>query len=283
MKKTQETAPLSISILEEFFSRSMRSNQGEFLQFILAFLVLFLHRIPVFGTALEIDHCDRTCGSTTVQYPFGFSSACPYMLDRNCSKNEDVYLKGFQVLDFTTTSIIIQSRQLQSLNNKSICSKVEDIFTKFNPQFSLTSRNLLLFSGNCSNVDFHFNVTDLDLNITELRNGPKHFDGIENCSKNISGSITSLMPPNNNTEWFTIRKSLETSTCKYFLSILLSHNATYNRTTSLDADQLELSWWVNGPCIPDSCSANAYCSDFKNPNNNNEMVHRCYCTRMDFQ
>jgi hypothetical protein len=73
----------------------MKSNQGEFQPFVLSFLILFLHRITMFGDA-EIP-CNQTCGSRTMEYPFGFSGRCPYMLDRDCSGSEcgNVYLKGF--------------------------------------------------------------------------------------------------------------------------------------------------------------------------------------------
>jgi hypothetical protein len=247
----------------------MKSNQGEFQPFVLSFLMLFLHRITMFGDA-EIP-CNRTCGSRTVEYPFGFSGGCPYMLDRDCSGSEcgNVYLKGFQVLDFTNSSIIIQPWRRE--NNKLKCYDQDvDILSIFKPQFGLTNRNVLLLSGNSTEYDINFNITDL------RRIGSKYYDGRENCSTNVSAPITCLT--SNTSEWFPW-KSLETSTCKYFLNSFISHGDAYNGSFSFDVDKVELGWWVNGTCLRNSCSAHAECSQFQNPNNNNETVHRCYCNQ----
>ena len=93
---------------------------------------------------------------------------------------------------------------------------------------------------------------------------------------NVSTPITCLT--SNTSEWFPW-KSLETSTCKYFLNNFISHGDAYNGSFSFDVDKVELGWWVNGTCLRNSCSAHVECSQFQNPNNNNEMVHRCYCNQ----
>ena len=211
--------------------------------------------------------CNRTCGSRTVEYPFGFIGGCPYMLYRDCSGSEsgNVYLKGFQVLAFTNSSIIIQPWRRE--NNKLKCYDQDvDILSIFKPQFGLTNQNVLLLSGNSTKYDINFNITDL------RRIGSKYYDGRENCSTNVSAPITCLTL--NTYEWFPW-KSLETSACKYFLSSLVSYNGLLN----VDVNKVELGWWVNGTCHPNSCSAHANCSQFRNPNKDNEMVHICYCNQ----
>lgn len=238
----------------------MKQNQGEFQQSFLACLVLFLHRITVFGDA-EIP-CNRTCGSRTVNYPFGFSSTCPYMLDSDCSESGDIYLRGFLVKGFTDSSIMIQPWQSQ--NKKPKCYENTDILTIFKPQFGLTHRNILLLD-NCTNSDCKFDIAD-------FRNvGSKYYDGRENCSTVGLDSCLS----NTDGRWLAW-KSLEASKCRYIVSSFIYLTTTYNGSITFDVDKLELAWWVNGTCLPSSCSAHATCSKFQNPNNN-ETVHRCNC------
>lgn len=238
----------------------MKQNQGEFQQIFLACLVLFLHRITVFGNA-EIP-CNRTCGSKTVNYPFGFSGTCPYMLDSHCSERGDIYLKEFRVLDFTDSSIIIQP--WQSENKKPKCYEDTDILSIFRAQFGLTRRNILLLD-NCTNSDCKFDIED-------FRNvGSQYYDGRENCSTLGLDSCLS----NTNGSWLAW-DTLESSKCTSFVSSFIYLTTTYNGSIAFDVDKLELAWWVNGPCLPSSCSAHANCSQFQNPNNN-ETVHRCNC------
>lgn len=238
----------------------MKENQGEFQQLFLACLVLLLHRIAVFGDA-EIP-CNRTCGSRTVKYPFGFSGTCPYILDSNCSESGAIYLKGFQVLDFTNSSIII--RPWQSGNNKPKCYEDADILSVFRPQFGLTNRNILLLE-NCTNPDCKFDIADF------RHVGSNYYDGRENCTNIGLNNCLS----NTDGSWLAW-KSLDASTCRHFVSSFLYLTTTFNGSITLDVDKLELAWWVNGTCLPSSCSAHAKCSQFQNPNNNNETVNRCY-------
>lgn len=246
----------------------MKSNQGEFQQFVLAFLVLFLHDIPVFGASHEIL-CNRTCGSRTVKYPFGFSGACPYILDSDCSEYGDIYLKGFQVQNFTRSSIIIQPWQSKN-NNKSNCYEDVQILSHFKKHFGLTSGNVLLLADNCTNYDCNINTRDL------RRLGSKYRDGRENCSTNVSGLITCLSITDGH--WLSW-KYLEGSACKYILSSLISQKGAYNGSINFEVDKVEMGWWVNGTCRRNSCSVNAKCSQFQNPNNYNETVHRCHCNQ----
>jgi len=248
----------------------MKTNQGEFRPFLfetsesksrripailLAFPVLFLHRIALF-TVAEIP-CNRTCGSTTVKYPFGFSGACPYILDSDCSESGDVHLNGFKVLNFTNSSIIV--RPWQTKHNKSSCYGDTGIPSFFKQQFGLTSRNVLLLD-NCTKSECKFNIT-------------RYYDGRKNCSAK-SGLITCVS--NTDGPWLSWNY-LEASACKHFISSFISETAAIDTgSIRFDLDKLELGWWVNGACRPNSCSPHANCSNFRNPNNT-EWGHICNC------
>ncbi|KAH9330865.1 hypothetical protein KI387_002973, partial [Taxus chinensis] len=204
--------------------------------------------------------CNRTCGSRTVKYPFGFSVECPYRLDTHCSPSGEVYLKGYKVTDITNETVIIDPWSHHENSSNLVCFQELGILSVFTSQFALTSRNVFLLGPNCTQSDCSFNIS----NVLEMG------DRRENCSKALDrrrfACITVV-----GSQWLPW-KMLEESTCRDMLSSTM-YEGQQNGSISFKVNNVDLAWWLNGTC---RCSANAICSEFLNPNSN-ETVHRCSC------
>ncbi|GLJ17748.1 hypothetical protein SUGI_0309810 [Cryptomeria japonica] len=225
----------------------------------------FLGLVPILLSVLSTAQslCNRTCGSRTVRYPFGFNGDCPYTLDKDCSPNGEVYLKGYEVVDITNSSVMVDPWSKNRNSSNVTCTKeLNDISSDFRQQFALTDRNFLILGPNCTQSDCNFNLTNL-LDLGNRRNSCREAD-MKNFTCMSNMGFKGWLP------W----EMLQGSTCKTMLSsIIYEGDKNFSVSISIRVNNIELGWWVDGNC---SCSANATCQRFLNPNNN-QTVHRCSC------
>eukprot|EP01018_Ginkgo_biloba_P026568 Gb_02535 [translate_table: standard] len=249
----------------------MKIGKGELVYYVLlAYLAIYLHKIIAFSNAQIL--CNRTCGSTTVRYPFGFSGDCPYILDNRCSENGDVFIKGYKVFNFTSTSIIVAITNEATTDQ---CDQKPDILSVFKEKFGLSSRNVLLLK-NCTNLalDCKFNISSSVDVFSKGNSG-----GRGNCR---GADVTNFSCLSKNESGWLPWARLEDSKCKSMLSNLICWTSPDQKGSIIvDFDKVELGWWVDGPCLNNSCSAHAICTEFQNPNTR-LRVHTCQC-RKDFE
>uniref|UniRef100_A0A0D6QYW1 Protein kinase domain-containing protein n=1 Tax=Araucaria cunninghamii TaxID=56994 RepID=A0A0D6QYW1_ARACU len=233
-------------------------------QFLFGFLLIFVRKISYVLSNAEAP-CNRTCGSTTVKYPFGFSASCPYRLDTDCSGSGDLHLKGFKVLDFTDESVIIDPWNRN--HSPTQCYQQLDILSDFKQQFALTGRNVFLLGENCTEPVCTLDVSTLIDVVYKDGSGRKNCTPVDSSRNHTCISMIGQ-------KWVPW-KNLEDSNCKDMMSSMI-YEGKQNSSISFKVNEIDLAWWMNGTCQTNSCSANANCTKFRNPNTN-KMAHRCKC------
>lgn len=217
-------------------------------------LLLLLTILPFFEAKLEVNdtRCSRTCGATTLSYPFGFSGACHFPL--TCSGDGIVEFLGFSVRNITWDAI--------SVNFPTNCTRsVDEMRPFFGSNHALTPRNGLLLAnctgggggGSCvvqpSLTDGRFGVGNCvaksnrnDVNVSCFDVGN---DG------GVNGTTTVLR-----------YDDVEQLQCRHLLSSIVvvtndGGGGGGGSDISIEFQAVEVGWWVSGTC---NCDPNAVCN-----------------------
>lgn len=87
----------------------------------------------------HVSTCNRSCGSNTLQYHFGFSSGCNISLSCN---NSNIFISEFPVLFIVTENIMITV--------EATCNHpFQNLHQLYNPNYAPTFRNTILLES-CS-------------------------------------------------------------------------------------------------------------------------------------
>ncbi|KAJ3694161.1 hypothetical protein LUZ60_009641 [Juncus effusus] len=198
--------------------------------------ILFL-LLPLIPQSFASSSCNRICGKTTVQYPFGFSSNCGIPL--SCDSGSSISFSTFPLHNFTTNYTFLLSVPVNCTRS------ISSLSTLFGHNYAMTSRNGL-FLHNCTP-----SVTTPCLLPTLLISQMSHF--YESCGKQ-GDNITCLS--NGTGGLFLSEKIVLQSGCtELFTSVLYEFGS--DEQTALDLGVVEVGWWMTGDC---GCSANASCS-----------------------
>ncbi|XP_047310729.1 wall-associated receptor kinase-like 14 [Impatiens glandulifera] len=226
-----------------------RGFQPVFRNLILVVSVVF-YLFKAEGSDSSCNKTTRTCGSTSLSYPFGFSPSCPITL--NCSADGSTKIGDFVVQNVTSDGFIL-------VNLPDICNRsISDIAPLFGANFAVNYLNYFILqdcksnSKNCIEKNFmyqRFNVL--------------------NCSEqNVNSSCYSI------DQRLMSKDNLSKTGCK-FLSNSVAVDSS-NQSVSWQSSQvsfrfqmIKLEWWLQGNCT--NCSANSSCSSV------NGVGVRCQC------
>ncbi|CAL9766633.1 unnamed protein product [Musa acuminata subsp. burmannicoides] len=225
------------------------------LRFFFFFFFFFLADIVVVVlpavSAPATSHCEGTCGSHTVPYPFGFSRGCQIPLNCSSALNSSIQIGEFTVRNITSDSLLIDvppvcersiysARSLSGLN------------------YALTSRNRL-FLGNCTANKSKSVSGGCTINATL-------FDG--RCGPGFDNATCFY---NQTKEYYFGLSSIVDSGCSFLVT-----SVGYVSGASVQLLELwtaELEWWLEGQC---QCSANANCTRITSPMTDRPGF-RCIC------
>ncbi|GFZ10273.1 hypothetical protein Acr_21g0008720 [Actinidia rufa] len=182
-------------------------------------------------------NCNGSCGfgpPKRLQYPFGFSPACPIQL--NCSGNGTVLIDEFPVQSVTADAILI------TIPAK--CDRpIKTLHRLFSSHYAPTSRNGILLQ-NCTSpirtctipstsVQTHLELGDC---------GPK-------------GKISCYSEGVETKREFIDYVNVTSSGCEsLFSAISVEALGNGSSAVALDVQVVELGWWLQGGCL---CSQNA--------------------------
>lgn len=217
-------------------------------------LLLFLFPIRFIGTFADLT---RTCGTTTVPYPFGFSPACTIPL--TCTGGT-AKIGMFFLRNITSDSILLA---VPPSCNRPIHSAAEF----FGQNYALTRKNgLLLRSCSASNATTGCSIsTDLITNrLNQSTCEPK--DGNISCYANENRTAGEDFLPNAGV--------VNGTGCKFLFTAVVYEDA--ENVTALVFSVAELEWWVDGACSSGRCSDNANCTSLVSPVTTGPRF-RCKC------
>lgn len=224
----------------------------------IAFSHLILPRAG--AAAAAAANCRRTCGSSTVPYPFGFSAGCGIRLTCN-STNSILVAETYPVWNITPDSLL--------LDVAPSCDRPvrAAIGVLFGPNYAMTWRNGL-FLRNCTATAAASRCllpTSLATQISQRKDLASCGEKGDNITCYSSGRTDGFLSPGNATA----------SGCGYvFTSVLYSPGGGDEgaQMPAIVFGAAELGWWLNGPC---RCSANATCAPVAVPGN--ATGFRCSC------
>ncbi|XP_072990871.1 wall-associated receptor kinase-like 14 isoform X1 [Typha latifolia] len=221
------------------------SNQIIATMEILLLLLLLLSLLSShFAISSPTSNCNRTCGPTTVPYPFGFSPSCPIPL--NCSKSADTLVGGFSIRNITSDALLIHlppncTRPIHSLNSL------------YSPNYAMTWRNGL-FLRRCPGPPSDCVVPSALL-----------------LSPNSSSCDNITCVPSLNNSGFLKPAEASGTGCSFlYTSVAYSGGGQF---PSLELSTAELGWWLEGTC---RCSDDANCTRLTSPVTN-KPAFRCSC------
>lgn len=198
--------------------------------------------------------CNRYCGTTSVQYPFGFTEGCEIRL--NCTPNKNIQIGDFQVQNITTDNILV--------NLPAKCDRhILEIDRFFNQNYAPTWRNNFLLR-NCRP---QLNGCVIQGSLLEDR------FSIPRC-KSDSGNISCYSEEDIGLKLMSL-KNLNRANCTVlFTSIAVDsiENRSMNSAVELKFQSVELEWWLKGSC---SCVREANCVNVTLASG--EMRFRCRC------
>ncbi|RRT68954.1 hypothetical protein B296_00011519 [Ensete ventricosum] len=207
----------------------------------LLFFFLFLADLVVdvlsVVSARAAEDCNRTCGSYTAPYPFGFSVGCPIRLECYNPSKSSVRIGEFTVRNITDDSLLVD---VPPACNRSI----DAVKSLFGHNYALTERNGL-FLGNCTPVANKSLSARCAVN-TIL------FDG--SCGPRYDNATCFY---NATREGFFDEDSVAASGCSFFFTSIGYDDVRGASVPSLDLRTAELAWWLNGTC---RCAGNASCA-----------------------
>jgi len=216
-------------------------------QHTILFLAIFV--ISLIGGHASIKFsCNRTCGTSHLPYPFGFSANCDIHL--NCSLNGEMLINEFpvQIVGQDTIKINLEPR----------CDRpVEALYNLSTKNYAPKSTNAILLN-NCTSGFSPCNIPSISVRT--------HFESL-NCSNNSSVSCFSKADTANG---FFDYKMANISQCKYLLSSISAESFT-GSGVSLETQMMELWWWLQGDC---RCSKDAVCTKVESPAGSG---FRCQC------
>ncbi|XP_042428078.1 wall-associated receptor kinase-like 14 [Zingiber officinale] len=204
--------------------------------------------------AVESTRCDRTCGSTTVLYPFGFSAGCQIRL--NCSASGEVRLGTYFVRNVTASSLIVD---VSASCNRSI----KDAAVLFSDRLSMAASNAL-FLRNCTGSEGQECSIDTEI-ISKRLNQTSCGRTDDDIRCYSSGRTEGFYSKKNFTEM--------AKRCKFLFTSLRYGRDAFNQST-LVFESAEVGWWLQGDC---RCAANASCSRIDFPSGNGTTGYRCSC------
>lgn len=190
------------------------------------FSLFFFFFFGFWGFEAAVEGCNRSCGSYTAPYPFGFSDGCSIRL--NCSNPaiSTYYIGDFAVRNLTQDAIVVDVQPS--------CSRsVQAASRFFGPNFALSDRTGVLLR-NCTPP-------------------PRHSGG--NCSAESVLVDDQCGTSYENTTCFlnaTTMKDLNSSGCDVFYTSGVAHQTS---VLSVDLNTAELAWWLLNPC---NCSRDAH-------------------------
>lgn len=211
--------------------------------------MIFIMVTSHFSISVSSRSCNRTCGSRTVPYPFGFDHGCQNRL--TCLSDGNITLEGYPVANITANGVLIRYGLQCKPRNQAL-----DVFRR---KYALTSQNILVVN-NCSAEDSNcafFNVTKIE----------DKYPAAKGCNSSNFRCLTT-------NEHFIPWKSMNNSGCSEVLSGIFV-DSTVNLELKLDFGKVELGWWIEGNCL-NKCSTNANCTQFVSPNTGNP-AHICSC------
>ncbi|XP_037439522.1 wall-associated receptor kinase-like 14 [Triticum dicoccoides] len=219
--------------------------------------------------------CIRRCGSTTVPYPFGFSSSCPIAL--SCDGNASVSLLPHEGGDNATSSRVIAFNPTNSTVLVALppsCSRSVSHAEKAlsGRNYGVSSRTGLFLGGGCQGNTSLCSVPAAVMSrlLRTAQCGNDTSAAAVTCVSSATSNDTAA--PDLFLRWEKVEKpkcdDLLTSTVFMY---------TEEGTVSLEFGVAELGWWVNGTCTRggEPCAANATCSNVITPSG--ERGHRCEC------
>ncbi|KAJ3685473.1 hypothetical protein LUZ61_014637 [Rhynchospora tenuis] len=188
--------------------------------------------------AASAASCNRTCGKTTVQYPFGFSPSCHIQL--SCNSNSVISFSGFPVQNFSTNYTF-------SVNISANCARpVSTASSFFSNNYALTHKNGL-FLGNCDPSS-----TQQCLLPTLVVSQLSH--QVQGCGKK-EDNLTCIFN-NTGNDYLTKDYVVNGSSCASLFTSILYEQYQAEQTVMV-LGLVEIGWWMTGKC---RCAANATCA-----------------------
>nr|POF22439.1 wall-associated receptor kinase-like 14 [Quercus suber] len=214
----------------------------------------------------SIHYCNRTCGSKTLQYPFGFSPGCDISL--SCT-NSAIYIGEFPVQTIDSENIMIT---IAAQCNRSI----QTLRQLYSPNYAPTFRNAILLQK-CSApispcvipatlVQTHFESPSCD---ADTNNNSTINNSISSSNYNISCYTESQQRS------FIDFENVTNRNCSYFVSsIFLESLNNSTSSVSLEVQIVQLGWWLEGNC---QCSEYANCTSSVQLPETGRNGSRCKC------
>ncbi|KAK8495019.1 hypothetical protein V6N12_073642 [Hibiscus sabdariffa] len=203
----------------------------------------------------ENNTCHGSCETSNftrpLPFPFGFSSGCPIRL--NCSFT-GAMIGNFHVLNVTSRDIIVR---LPSECNRQLAS----ISALFGDNYAVSTTNSLLLQ-NCSNPIPA---------PCEIR--PKYIEPSLNLNPCLAKSDNITCFAGDQSERLLSFEEVNQTECRFlFSSTSFVVDSARNSSISLELEQVNLGWWIKGPC---DCDRNATCESVNR--GNSTVGFNCLC------
>ncbi|KAG6502405.1 hypothetical protein ZIOFF_042297 [Zingiber officinale] len=203
-------------------------------------LFFFFFFFGFLGLEAAVEDCNRSCGSYTAPYPFGFSGGCSIALNCSNPARSTYYVGDFAVRNLTQDAIVVD---VQPSCNRSV--HTASIF--FRQNFALSNRTGVLLR-NCTRRHSGGNCSAESVLVDDQ------------CGTNYENTTCFLNA--------TAMKDLDSSGCEVFYTSGVAYKES---VLSVDLNTAELEWWLPQPCY---CDAN---SELVWVNGTSQSGCRCKC------
>ncbi|KAM3272266.1 hypothetical protein ACQJBY_042444 [Aegilops geniculata] len=272
--------------LPEIASSSWYKSPGtyyEMRRLVVLLLAVLLPHETISAVETSGDRCSRRCGSTTVPYPFGFSTGCPIPLscDASISTPTLPYIgengTTYRVISFnSTTSTVV-------VGLPPSCSRgVPEARRELSGgNYGVSSRTGLFLRGGCSGINASagggcsvpVEVMSRLLRTTQCVGHGNDTSAIPVLCVASSAANATAAAADQFLRWEKVEKQKCDDVLTSTVFVL-----TAEGTATLEFGVVELGWWLNGTCGAgkgERCAANASCTDVQTPSG--ELGHRCGC------